>query len=75
MGWVTGFPGTGKPRIEIFPGDGNGTNFVEIPVSTVTTGTKPIRFHAIAYDASGSVLDTDDVSWVEYDFNAKDQML
>ena len=68
--WI---PGNWEARIEIFPGDGNGTNFVEIPVSTVTTGTKPIRFHAIAYDASGSVLDTDDVSWeLEYGFNAKD---
>jgi hypothetical protein len=61
----------GQNRLMILPNDGNGTNFVEVPLSTSLTGQQPFNFNAIAYDQNGNLLDTSGVNWqLIFDFNA-----
>ena len=61
----------GVPRIVIYPNDGNSTNYVEVPLSTETYGDKIFPFYAVAYDANGFLLDTDNVSWsLDFGFSA-----
>ena len=38
----------GSARLQIIPSDGNGTNFVEVPLSTASLGDQAIRFKAVA---------------------------
>ena len=44
---------------------------MEVPLSTETYGDKIFPFYAVAYDANGFLLDTDNVSWsLDFGFSA-----
>ena len=64
-------PDAGSSKLIIFPNDGDGASFVEVPLSAETFGDKSLPFYAVAYDENGLVLDTDNVTWeLRFDFDS-----
>ena len=55
--------GYDQSRLIILPNDGNGSNFVEVPLSTSAMGEQPFTFSAVAYDQDGNQLDVNGVEW------------
>jgi hypothetical protein len=61
----------GQERLVIFPNDANGTNPVEVPLSSELTGKQSFTFEARAYEQNGTLRDSSNVSWqLLSDFNA-----
>jgi hypothetical protein len=54
----------GSARLQIIPDDANGTNFVEVSLSTASLGDKATRFKAVAHDDNGNkVMNQNTVNW------------
>ena len=60
-------PDAGSSKLIIFPNDGDGASFVEVPLSTETFGDK--SHFMFAYDENG-LNDTDNVTWELVDFDS-----
>ena len=59
-----------KPRLIIFPNDGNGTNPIEMPLSTESQGKQSLVLDACVYDANGSYVSAT-IDWqIHLDFNS-----
>jgi hypothetical protein len=66
-------PNRGVARLDIYPNDGNGTNTIEVPISSSGSGDHNFTFRARAYDENGIELTTEGVSWsIELDFNSSE---
>ena len=66
-------PNRGIARLEIFPNDGNGTNTIEVPISSAGSGDHNFTFRVRAYDENGTQLTTEGVTWLmELDFNSSE---
>ena len=56
----------------ILPGDGNGTNFLEVPLSR-TNSSEPFALQAFVHDANGSIVASAQVDWnLSFDFNGSE---
>jgi hypothetical protein len=74
-GWLgtTSSYGFGVDRLSIFPNDGNGTNSIEVPISSTLTGPQPFTFKARIYDENGTEQNASMVSWeIDTEFTAKE---
>ena len=74
-GWLgtTSSYGFGVDRLTIFPNDGNGTNSIEVPISSTLTGSQPFTFKARIYDENGTEQNASMVSWeLDTIFTAKE---
>jgi hypothetical protein len=47
----------------IAPNDGNGTNFVEVPLNTQESGEANFTFTAVGFDATGTPFEANNTNW------------
>ena len=63
----------GEPHLTIFPGDSNGTNAIEGPLSSLSNGDIPFKLRAQVHEANGSIYGNAQIDWAIYfDFNSSE---